>query len=184
VGCSKVIMGPGVIPWSMRAPRSMAAGGLPGMPRLSRGIMAPPTQALLAVSLASTPLSSPFAESLRVLGGVLGGAVGDPAGDIFTDTGHRADPHADQGRPDNGRNVADNRADFRHDALQLLGLADLEAVFENLDNLGMPKAPISTGTTSTPLSSSGMPKVKRGRTAADPVRRRPRKPQKTPISSL
>jgi hypothetical protein len=28
---------------------------------------------------------------------------------------------------------------------------------------GMPKAPMSTGTTSTPLSSSGIPKVKRGK---------------------
>jgi len=38
----------------------MAAGGLPGIPRFSKGIMAPPTQALLAVSLASTPFSSPL----------------------------------------------------------------------------------------------------------------------------
>ena len=60
VGCSKVIMGPGVTPCSMSAPSSMAAGGLPGMPRLSSGIWAPPTQALLAVSLASTPCISPL----------------------------------------------------------------------------------------------------------------------------
>jgi len=54
-GCSMESIGPGVTPWSMRAPSSIAAGGLPGIPRLSRGMMAPPMQELLAVSVAITP---------------------------------------------------------------------------------------------------------------------------------
>ncbi len=60
LGCSKLIIGPGVTPCSMSAPSSMAAGGLPGMPRFKSGIMAPPTQALLATSVDSTAVYSPL----------------------------------------------------------------------------------------------------------------------------
>ena len=103
VGCSKVIMGPGVTPCSISAPSSMAAGGLPGIPRFSSGIMAPPTQALLAVSLARTPCNLAFAKGFGMFGCIFGRAVGNPAGDVFTDAGNRTDADTDQGGTDDGR---------------------------------------------------------------------------------
>src|SRR4030042_3237781 len=59
-GCSMEIMGPGVTLWIIRAPRSMAAGGLPGIPRVNKGMIAPTIQALLPVSHEMTPAYSPF----------------------------------------------------------------------------------------------------------------------------
>ena len=77
-----------------------------------------------------------LAESFRVFGGILGRAVGNPAGDVLADAGNCADPDADQCRSGDGRDVSHHRADLRDDALQPLGLTDLKAVLEHLDDLG------------------------------------------------
>ena len=53
-------MGPSWTPWSISADIMMAAAFPPGIPRLSRGTMEPPVAALLAVSEAATPRSSPL----------------------------------------------------------------------------------------------------------------------------
>ena len=54
------IAGPGVSPWIRKAPSRIAIGGLPGIPKASVGIRAPPLAALLAVSGAMTPRTSPL----------------------------------------------------------------------------------------------------------------------------
>ena len=54
------ISGPGVIPWIMSAPIRIAMAALPGMPKAMVGISAPPFIALLAVSGAITPRTSPL----------------------------------------------------------------------------------------------------------------------------
>ena len=51
--------GPALKPWIMKAPSNMAVGPSPGMPRASSGIMAPPMEALLEVSEATTPSMMP-----------------------------------------------------------------------------------------------------------------------------
>ena len=66
-GLSISSIGPGATPWSRIAPKSMAAGGLPGIPMESKGIMAPPIQALLATSEAMMPSSEPFPNFSGVL---------------------------------------------------------------------------------------------------------------------
>jgi hypothetical protein len=45
----KKICGPGWIPWRRKAPRMTAVEPLPGMPRVRRGMRAPPTEAVAAV---------------------------------------------------------------------------------------------------------------------------------------
>ena len=47
--------GPGWMPWIRKPPSMIAVTVSPGMPSVISGIMAPPTPALLAVSLATTP---------------------------------------------------------------------------------------------------------------------------------
>ena len=54
------ISGPGVIPWIRKAPSRIAIGALPGMPKATVGTSAPPFMALLAVSGAITPRTSPL----------------------------------------------------------------------------------------------------------------------------
>ena len=54
------ISGPGVMPWIRSAPRRIAIEALPGMPKATVGISAPPFIALLAVSGAITPRTSPL----------------------------------------------------------------------------------------------------------------------------
>ena len=54
------ISGPGVMFWIMSAPRRIAIEALPGMPNATVGMRAPPFIALLAVSGAITPRTSPL----------------------------------------------------------------------------------------------------------------------------
>ena len=51
--------GPGWRPWIIKPPSSIAVAMSPGMPRVSRGTIAPPTEALFAVSVATTPSMIP-----------------------------------------------------------------------------------------------------------------------------
>ena len=53
------IAGPVRTPCTSSAPRTMASGGVPGMPRTNVGIKPPPTVALLADSVAMMPSGSP-----------------------------------------------------------------------------------------------------------------------------
>lgn len=51
--------GPGTIPCTMKAPRRTAVAPSPGIPKVRRGIIAPPTEALFEVSEATTPSGIP-----------------------------------------------------------------------------------------------------------------------------
>src|SRR5574344_2347844 len=51
--------GPGVIPWSIKPPKIIAVTVSPGIPNVSKGIKAPPMEALLEVSEAITPSMQP-----------------------------------------------------------------------------------------------------------------------------
>ncbi len=59
-GNSKESMGPGLTPCNQIAPKSIAAGGEPGTPRVKRGMSAPPIQELFAVSAEITPSIVPL----------------------------------------------------------------------------------------------------------------------------
>jgi hypothetical protein len=71
-----------------------------------------------------------------VFGGVFGRAVGDPAGDVLADAGHGADADADQGRSDDGRDIADDGADFGMMRCSFWVSPIWKAVFQHLDDLG------------------------------------------------
>ena len=58
-GCSLTSMGPGCMPWIIIAPRRIAMTALAGIPRVRRGIKAPPVAALLAASGPATPAIIP-----------------------------------------------------------------------------------------------------------------------------
>ena len=58
--CWFSISGPGVSPWISMAPRNSAMLVLPGMPKARVGIRPPPSLALLALSGAMTPRTSPL----------------------------------------------------------------------------------------------------------------------------
>jgi hypothetical protein len=112
-----------------------------------------------------------LAEGFRMFGGILGRAVGYPAGDVFADAGHGADADADQGRTGDGGDIAHDRADFRDDALQFLGLADLKAVLEHLDDLGNAEGADEHGHHFDPAvqfgKAEGEPRVELQQIAAD-----------------
>ena len=59
--------GPGVIPWMRNAPSKIAIVALPGIPKAIVGISEAPFIALLALSGAITPRTSPFPNSSRSL---------------------------------------------------------------------------------------------------------------------
>src|SRR3546814_15285220 len=61
------MFGPVRTPCTSNAPRMMASGGVPGMPRVRVGMKPAPTVALLAASVASTPLGSPRPKRSGVL---------------------------------------------------------------------------------------------------------------------
>ncbi|MNC88704.1 hypothetical protein D3C83_45480 [compost metagenome] len=57
--------GPGCTPFSRKAARMIAVAPLPGMPIVSSGISAPPTDAVAAVWGARIPSGIPLPSSLR-----------------------------------------------------------------------------------------------------------------------
>ena len=59
-GCSIISIGPGFSPWMNSAPMKIAVTASPGMPRVSIGMKAPPTAALLALSGATRPSLAPL----------------------------------------------------------------------------------------------------------------------------
>jgi hypothetical protein len=58
-GSSVMRNGPGVMPWSSRAPKRIAVALLAGMPRVSSGMKADVAPALFAVSGPATPSMAP-----------------------------------------------------------------------------------------------------------------------------
>lgn len=61
-------MGPGRIPWIMKATKIMAVDTLPGIPRVRSGMNDEVEAALLAVSGPATPSIAPLTETLRMFG--------------------------------------------------------------------------------------------------------------------
>ena len=57
---SRKSIGPGWMPWTMRAPIMIAVAPSPGIPRVKTGMKAPPLTALLPASGAATPSGSPW----------------------------------------------------------------------------------------------------------------------------
>ena len=70
----------------------MAVTPSPGMPSTSKGIIAPPMVALLAVSVATIPSGQPLPNSSGCLDIVLGGHIGKHAGRAAANAGQDADP--------------------------------------------------------------------------------------------
>ena len=62
-------------------------------------------------------LQLPLPEGLGMFGGVFGRAVGNPTGDVFADARHGTDTDADESRADDGRDVADDRAELGQNPL-------------------------------------------------------------------
>ncbi|SIG57181.1 Uncharacterised protein [Mycobacteroides abscessus subsp. abscessus] len=60
---SRKISGPGWSPYIVKTKRSSAVVADPGMPRLKRGTIAPPTPALFAASGPATPSIAPLPNS-------------------------------------------------------------------------------------------------------------------------
>ena len=58
-GCCAIIVGPGVMPWSMKAPRISAMTTLSGIPSVSSGMNPLQVAALAADSGAATPAIAP-----------------------------------------------------------------------------------------------------------------------------
>src|ERR1700693_6111912 len=87
-GCSRIRSGPGWTPWMRKAPSRTAMTTLGAMPRVSRGIIAPPVAALLAASGAAV------AEALRVPRDAPLQRVGDKGGDDGADPRQDAEEEA------------------------------------------------------------------------------------------
>src|ERR1700746_1389195 len=90
--------GPGTSPWIRNAPRRIAMVALPGTPKATVGTRAPPSLALLELSDAMTPRTSPLRKGA---GGPPRGLerrrVAQPVAHSGADARDRADAAADPG---------------------------------------------------------------------------------------
>ena len=66
-GCCVITCGPGAMPWIIMAPIISAITGVDGMPSVSSGTIAPPTEELFAASGAATPSIAPWPNRSGVL---------------------------------------------------------------------------------------------------------------------
>src|SRR6202040_1726673 len=90
--------GPGTRPWIRKAPSRMAMVALPGTPKATVGTSAPPSLALLELSEAITPRTSPLPNvGLGPFPCFKGGPEGEPVHHRGADAGNRADAAADPG---------------------------------------------------------------------------------------
>src|ERR1700755_3125783 len=88
--------GPGTSPWIRKAPSRIAMVALPGTPNATVGTSAPPSLALLELSEAMTPRTSPLPKVwLAPFSGLGRGPKGDPVAPRGAEAGNRADAAAD-----------------------------------------------------------------------------------------
>src|SRR3954471_19848928 len=88
--------GPGTSPWMRNAPSRIAIVALPGTPNATVGTSAPPSLALLELSEAITPRTSPLPKVCAAPFSVFsGGPRGEPAHHRGADPRDRADAAAD-----------------------------------------------------------------------------------------
>ena len=105
-GSSLMTLGPGVMPWMMKAPIISAITGWAGMPRVSIGMKEVCAAALLADLGAGDALDGALAEVLRALRELLLDRVGGEGGEDVPAAGQDAEHRAEDGAAHDGRGDA------------------------------------------------------------------------------
>src|SRR3989442_230595 len=152
------------MPWSRNAPIMTAVAALPGMPSVSKWIMAPPVEPLTELSEATRPPAWPVPNSSGVREScfsrpydtnddTVAPAPARPPTAIPTAVPRASGPRSGQSASSGSRGTA------RAPGVTAAGSLEPLTIWSSTSP--MAKSPMSTVTKSTPVLRNGMPKVKR-----------------------